>query len=106
MPDIDESSTITINLKLFWSLIVALTISLTSVIGLYYELDKRISTAMELPEPGTGSYRVDHNDQNAMNTWPVSKLEFKMSGDQIARAEIKRIKKALKDYGIEVEESL
>ncbi|MBC8401858.1 MAG: hypothetical protein H8E14_10260 [Candidatus Marinimicrobia bacterium] len=104
MPEINESSTITINLKLFWSLIVALAISISSVIGVYYELDKRISAAKELPKPGTGFYIVDRSDPNAVDSWPVSKIEFTIKGDQIARDEIKRIKKALKDNGIEVEE--
>ena len=101
--ELSEDSKFQISVKTLVSIVVAVVTVVSAYFGLmasinskFTELETKVQQALELPKPGTGTYTIDMGDPAATNTWPPTRMEFKMK-DQMARNQIDQIIKDL-DY--------
>jgi hypothetical protein len=63
---------------------------MASINSKFIQLEIKVEEALEKPKPGTGTYTIDMGDPAATNTWPPTRMEFKMK-EQLARNKIDRV---------------
>ena len=88
-----------INLRAIGMVVVAII----STTMLYYQIMEEIQISKQLPVVGTGTYIIDPEDPQAVNTYPPTRVEFNMK-DQMSRMTLDQLVKKVEEMEDDIQE--